>query len=447
MIANHVPGQVALHGPAGQRARLLSLSIHGGSAAAPGGVRPSRSRATDGTLAITPARPGALPGLGRMGASGSGAPTAAGGGPAGPRPLPSRPGRGARRPGRAHIAALYREIAQAITGGRPAHPGFDTAVHHHPDARGHRAGRPDRRPPSRSPSGPDPATGAAAPRSGRGEGSHEDPVSSGPAATSDPTSPPSSPTLGTGVSALHRARGAPPPPGALQPRRRRSGRAGARSPPAAAGYDRVIHAGAPIDDGNRPGPGAESAARLRQPGALHHRRRGPGRRRPGRGPARPTPQPDRPPAGPPSNTACLRAGGWVIRPGMVYGDGGGLVHGLLTAKSRRAGAPASTSGRPAPGGQSCTSTTWPRSTWPSPPGRPPGTIWHGASETVRLDGDRSSTRRRHGPRGWPVSEASAETRPARRPVHPGPGPSQPQRPRAALGWAPACTSIVKYLTA
>jgi predicted dehydrogenase len=31
----------------------------------------------------------------------------------------------------AHIAALYREIAQAIRDGRPAHPGFDTAVHHH----------------------------------------------------------------------------------------------------------------------------------------------------------------------------------------------------------------------------------------------------------------------------------------------------------------------------
>src|SRR5262249_45904630 len=31
----------------------------------------------------------------------------------------------------AQIAALYREIAQAITEGRTAHPGFDTAVHHH----------------------------------------------------------------------------------------------------------------------------------------------------------------------------------------------------------------------------------------------------------------------------------------------------------------------------
>jgi hypothetical protein len=28
-------------------------------------------------------------------------------------------------------AALYREVAQAITEGRPAHPGFGTAVHHH----------------------------------------------------------------------------------------------------------------------------------------------------------------------------------------------------------------------------------------------------------------------------------------------------------------------------
>jgi hypothetical protein len=26
---------------------------------------------------------------------------------------------------------VYREIAQAITEGRPAYPGFDTAVHHH----------------------------------------------------------------------------------------------------------------------------------------------------------------------------------------------------------------------------------------------------------------------------------------------------------------------------
>jgi len=31
----------------------------------------------------------------------------------------------------ANIAAVYREIAQAVTEGRPAHPGFGTAVHHH----------------------------------------------------------------------------------------------------------------------------------------------------------------------------------------------------------------------------------------------------------------------------------------------------------------------------
>src|SRR5262249_27594461 len=33
----------------------------------------------------------------------------------------------------------------------------------------------------------------------------------------------------------------------------------------------------------------------------------------------------------------LRTGGWVIRPGMVYGDGGGLVHGLLTPKAAERG--------------------------------------------------------------------------------------------------------------
>ena len=74
-------------------------------------------------------RPGALPGLGRMARPAQGH-RRRGGGSAGPRPLPPRPGRGAGGPA-AHIAALYREIAQAITEGRPAHPGFDTAVHHH----------------------------------------------------------------------------------------------------------------------------------------------------------------------------------------------------------------------------------------------------------------------------------------------------------------------------
>ena len=55
----------------------------------------------------------------------------------------------------AHIAALYREIAQAITEGRPAHPGFDTAVHHHQTlAAIERAARTGVRQPLAPPAGP-----------------------------------------------------------------------------------------------------------------------------------------------------------------------------------------------------------------------------------------------------------------------------------------------------
>jgi len=53
-----------------------------------------------------------------------------GGRPAGPGPLPGYPPGVPAGPA-AHVAALYREVAHAITEGRPAHPGFGTAVHHH----------------------------------------------------------------------------------------------------------------------------------------------------------------------------------------------------------------------------------------------------------------------------------------------------------------------------
>src|SRR5215831_8675333 len=101
LIPNHVPGQLALHGRLGSGA-LLSLAIHGGSAPTPSGFAITIAGA-DGALTITPADPGRY----RLIAAGV---------PAGPA---------------AHIAAVYREITLAITEGRPAHPGFDTAVHHH----------------------------------------------------------------------------------------------------------------------------------------------------------------------------------------------------------------------------------------------------------------------------------------------------------------------------
>jgi predicted dehydrogenase len=127
VIPNHVPGQLALHGRLGSGA-LLSLSIHGGSAASPRGFAITIT-GTDGTLTITPADPGHYPGWAewRIRLRGTdGAVT----------DLPT-PGRYRLNPAgvpagpAAHIAAVYREIAQAITEGRPAHPGFDTAVHYH----------------------------------------------------------------------------------------------------------------------------------------------------------------------------------------------------------------------------------------------------------------------------------------------------------------------------
>lgn len=140
----------------------------------------------------------------------------------------------------------------------------------------------------------------------------------------------------------------------------------------------------------------------------------------------------------------LRAGGWVIRPGMVYGDDGGLVHGLLTTKAVERG----TGVYIGPPG-----TRWPvvhvddlAALYLAVATRAaPGTIWHGASETVRLDA--IATALGGGTvASWPVSEASTElglladlfTRDQ---------DVSAAKTRAALGWAPAWTSIVKYLTA
>lgn len=127
LIGNRVPGQVALHGRLASGA-LLSLSVHGGSAAAPGGFAITIT-GTGGTLTITPADPGHYPGwaawrVRRRGTDGATTDL----------PVPDRyrlvPAGVPAGPA-AHIAAMYREIAQAINEGRPAHPGFDTAVHFH----------------------------------------------------------------------------------------------------------------------------------------------------------------------------------------------------------------------------------------------------------------------------------------------------------------------------
>jgi len=226
------------------------------------------------------------------------------------------------------------------------------------------------------------------------------------------------------VSALHRPGGAPLParyghvtgnlaePGALTA--------------AAASYDRVIHAGAPIDDGTDRA-GAEALLTSGSP-LLYTT----GAAVLGTG----TQDEDSPTAPhliaagrPAIERRVLRAGGWVIRPGMVYGDGGGLVHGLLTTKAAERG----TGVYIGPPG-----TRWPvvhiddlAALYLAVATRAaPGTIWHGASETVRLDAIANRTRPRPS-RELAGVRGPRRTRPAGRPVHPRPGRLSRKDPRRA----------------
>jgi nucleoside-diphosphate-sugar epimerase len=241
------------------------------------------------------------------------------------------------------------------------------------------------------------------------------------------------------VWALRRPGGAPPPP--------RYGQVtGDLAEPgsltvATAGYDRVIHAGPPIDDGTDRA-GAEALLASGSP-LLYTT----GAAVLGAGvqdedsPADPHPIV----AGRPAvEQRVLRAGGWVIRPGMVYGGHGGLVHGLLTAKAAERG----TGVYIGPPG-----TRWPvvhvddlAALYLAVATRAaPGTIWHGASQTIRLDA--IATALGGGTAiSWPVSEASAElglladlfTRDQ---------DVSAAKTRAVLDWKPVHTSIVEYLTA
>jgi nucleoside-diphosphate-sugar epimerase len=208
---------------------------------------------------------------------------------------------------------------------------------------------------------------------------------------------------------------------------------------AAAGYDRVIHAGAPLGDStDRAGAQAllgSGSPLLYTTGAAVL----------GAGFQDEDSAADPHPVAvgrPVIEQRVLRAGGWVIRPGMVYGDGGGLVHGLLAAKAAERGAGVYIG---PPG------TRWPVvhvddlaalylavATQAAP-----GTIWHGASETVRLDviaaalgGGRAES--------WPLAEAGAELGPLAD-LFTRDQDVSAAKTRAALGWSPAHISIVAYL--
>jgi nucleoside-diphosphate-sugar epimerase len=210
---------------------------------------------------------------------------------------------------------------------------------------------------------------------------------------------------------------------------------------AAAGYDRVIHAGAPLGDStDRAGAQALLASGsplLYTTGAAVL----------GAGFQDEDSATDPHPvaAGRPAiEQRVLRAGGWVVRPGMVYGDGGGLVHGLLAAKAAERG----TGVYIGPPG-----TRWPvvhvddlGALYLAVATRAAsGTIWHGASETVRLDAIAAALG--GGQAGsWPLAEAGAELGPLAG-LFTRDQDVSAAKTRAALSWSPAHTSIVRYLTA
>jgi nucleoside-diphosphate-sugar epimerase len=139
----------------------------------------------------------------------------------------------------------------------------------------------------------------------------------------------------------------------------------------------------------------------------------------------------------------VAAGGWVIRPGMVYGNGGGLVHGLLTEKAAERGAGVYIG----PAG-----TRWPvvhvedlAALYLAVAERAaPGTIWHGMSETVRLDAIAAAL---GGGKAvsWPTDEAAVELGPLADLFTRDQNISS-AKTRQRLGWTPVHPSIIENLT-
>jgi nucleoside-diphosphate-sugar epimerase len=208
---------------------------------------------------------------------------------------------------------------------------------------------------------------------------------------------------------------------------------------AAAGFDRVIHAGVPLDDAtDLAGAGALLAA-----GSPLVYTTGTAVLGAGAGDESSEPDPHPVAAGRPEiERRVLAAGGWVIRPGMVYGDGGGLVHGLLTAKAAERGAGVYIG---PPG------TRWPvvhvadlAALYLAVATKAaPGTVWHGTAETVRLDAIAAALGNGTAV-SWPLPEALSELGPLADLFTRDQDVSAP-RTRATLGWSPAYESILAHL--
>jgi nucleoside-diphosphate-sugar epimerase len=213
---------------------------------------------------------------------------------------------------------------------------------------------------------------------------------------------------------------------------------------AAAGFDRVVHIGPPID----PDTDLAGVVALLAAGSPVIHTTGAAVLGAGSGDEDSTPDPHPVAAGrSEAERRVLAAGGWVIRPGLVYGTDGapvGLVHGLLAAKAAEHG----TGIYIGPPG-----VRWPvvhvadlaALYLAVATGAPPATIWHGIGETVRLDriaaalGGGTAT-------SWPLADARAELGPLAD-LFTRDQDISAAKTRKALGWTPAHTSIVEYLTA
>jgi nucleoside-diphosphate-sugar epimerase len=205
------------------------------------------------------------------------------------------------------------------------------------------------------------------------------------------------------------------------------------------GYDRVIHIGAPIDD-ETDLAGADALIASGSPvvyttGAAVL---GPGNQTED---SAPDPHPIAA-IRPEIERRVLASGGWVIRPGMVYGATGSPIIGLLTAKAAQRG--------------TGTYIGEPGTRWPVVhvddlaalylavlSAAPPGTVWHGMSENARLDAVAEALGN-GAAASWPLKEATTELGPlaglfTRDQV------VSSAKTREQLGWTPVHRSIVAYL--
>lgn len=237
---------------------------------------------------------------------------------------------------------------------------------------------------------------------------------------------------GYAVTALRRAEGYPTVPGDLTDPDSLS--------VAARGFDRVVHAGPPLD----PDADVAGAAALVASGTPVLYTTGASVLGAGTVDETSTPDPHPVAAGRPEiERRVLAAGGWVIRPGLVYGDGAGLVPDLMGGWAARRGAGVYI-GQPG--------TRWPvvhvadlaeLYVAALRHGGPPA-IWHGVAQTVRLDAIAAALGGGAAV-SWPVADAVAELGPLADLFTRDQDVSS-ARTREALGWTPAHTAMLTELT-